>query len=485
MKGNNRRLIAQSKEVQFIAAGSPCQGFSQANQRKTTDQSLINISMVASVVSFVDFYKPKYAILENVLGMAKCGTRSKEQNVYAQVLCALVAMGYQVRSYILDAWNFGSPQGRTRVFFTITAPGLMPLPDPPQSHSHPSTIENRALGRTANGLPLGERYWGPTPFKYITIREATKDLPLKEDGKVDCIPFPDHRVTRNVSSVNQARIAQIPKYPQGMSFIEAANKGWMPKTQMDAWRWDHNFRSNHMSRAWKRVFPDGLLPTVTTACCPEDSISGQWLHWDADRPMTIMEARRAQGFPDYEVILGTPLLQWKIIGNSVARPVALALGVALRTAWLANEKLEAKASAKQFAQGLEIARKTAILPATKGKSLVPKSHLVSDDVAVSSTSNAQNDIAFRAAIRNRTLLTKTYSQPLHSPSNMEDPIVLSSDSEYSDSGSMAVFTSSPSKNSTRETTNSDIVVTKENNIIRIEVQKTGTHARETGHPRTD
>ena len=53
--------------------------------------------------------------------------------------------------------------------------------------------------------------------------------------------------------------------------------------------------------------------------------------------MTVMEVRRAQGYPDHEVIVGTPSMQWKIIGNSVARPVALALGVALRTAWLANE----------------------------------------------------------------------------------------------------------------------------------------------------
>ena len=60
--------------------------------------------------------------------------------------------------------------------------------------------------------------------------------------------------------------------------------------------------------------------------------------------MTVMEVRRAQGYPDHEVIVGTPAMQWKIIGNSVARPVALALGVALRTAWLANEDDDAKSS---------------------------------------------------------------------------------------------------------------------------------------------
>ena len=53
-----------------------------------------------------------------------------------------------------------------------------------------------------------------------------------------------------------------------------------------------------------------------------------------------MEVRRGQGFPDHEVLIGSPSEQWKIVGNSVARPVALALGVSLRTASLANTAKE-------------------------------------------------------------------------------------------------------------------------------------------------
>jgi hypothetical protein len=49
-----------------------------------------------------------------------------------------------------------------------------------------------------------------------------------------------------------------------------------------------------------------------------------------------MEARRAQGILDHELIFGLPSQQWKIIGNSVARSVSLALGLSLRQAWLSN-----------------------------------------------------------------------------------------------------------------------------------------------------
>ena len=49
-----------------------------------------------------------------------------------------------------------------------------------------------------------------------------------------------------------------------------------------------------------------------------------------------MEARRGQGLPDSEVLIGSPVEQWKILGNSVARPMALALGNSMRTSWRAN-----------------------------------------------------------------------------------------------------------------------------------------------------
>ena len=227
MKGKRSSFIAQKAEVDLIAAGSPCQGFSLANKFKTKDESVINVSMVASVVSFVDFYRPKYAILENVPNMANCGAKDQENNVFAQVLSSLVGMGYQVRPYLLDAWNFGCPQSRTRLFVSITAPGLTPLSDPPQSHSHPDGVKARALGKTANGLPLGTRYWDLTPFEYVTIKEATRDLPSNQHGKLTCIPHPDHRLSRNISALNQGRMECVPKYPEGMNFIKAFHRGVM------------------------------------------------------------------------------------------------------------------------------------------------------------------------------------------------------------------------------------------------------------------
>jgi DNA (cytosine-5)-methyltransferase 1 len=118
--------------------------------------------------------------------------------------------------------------------------------------------------------------------------------------------------------------------------MSAFSKGYMPQAQIDVFAWDNYIRARKDSKSWQRVKRDALMPTIMTAARPWDGVTGNCLHWDDHRLLTIMEVRRGQGYPDNEVIVGLPSEQWKIIGNSVARPVALALGLSIRTAWLAN-----------------------------------------------------------------------------------------------------------------------------------------------------
>ncbi|KAL9604294.1 MAG: hypothetical protein Q9179_001916 [Wetmoreana sp. 5 TL-2023] len=336
----NNGGVAQKGEVELIAAGSPCPGYSCANRHHASDRSLLNNSLVASVVAFVDFYRPKYLIMENVLGMASSGPKRSEGkgncNVFSQVLCVLVGLGYQVRPMILDAWNFGAPQSRTRLFITAAAPGLPPLAKPQASHSHPDGVVGRSLGKTANGLPFASREWAPTPFEYISIGEATKDLPENPDARTTIISHPDHRVTRNLSALDNVRLCCIPRFPPGMTFFKSAKLGWQPPPQMAAWHWDTELRSSDNSLAFQRAKENALLPTLTTSNSPGEALTGSALHWDAHRCLTVMEARRAQGVPDDEVIIGLPSTQWKIIGNAVARQVATAIGMSLRAACLAD-----------------------------------------------------------------------------------------------------------------------------------------------------
>jgi DNA (cytosine-5)-methyltransferase 1 len=123
-------LIPSPGEVEFISAGSPCQGFSLLNSHKENDKSLFNQSLVASVVAYIDFYHPKYGMLKNVLTMAQKG-RGRDGDVLSQLVCAVVGMGYQFHLFVVDAWSCGSPQARSRLFVSFAAPGLE-IPEQPR-----------------------------------------------------------------------------------------------------------------------------------------------------------------------------------------------------------------------------------------------------------------------------------------------------------------------------------------------------------------
>lgn len=343
LAGDDSSVIASVGEVQFIAAGSPCQGFSRVQQNKLSEQSLRNASMVASVATSVDIYHPERGLLENVHGMVM-GLGAEEQNVFQQLVCCLVAMGYQVEQFNVDAWSSGSPQSRSRIFVSFTAPGLTPLSAPVESHSHPMNANRRRLGTGANGLPFGVREIGQaTAFPFTTAGEATSDLPDIEDGSVGtCIRFPDHRLAARQKEWSRLVIKHIPLFPKCMSWRRTADMKLSPlppQLQRECAR-QSNLWMGASNKAYTRNDPDGVFPTIITTPNLECAMNGKYLHWRQHRALTVMEARRAQSYPDHEVLIGSTAKQWKIVGNSVARTVAVTFGMSLRQAWLGDVSLD-------------------------------------------------------------------------------------------------------------------------------------------------
>ncbi|KAI1849645.1 hypothetical protein JX266_004594 [Neoarthrinium moseri] len=337
--------VPRPGEIQFISGGSPCQGFSRLTTAKSqaTLKQWKNRSLVASFASFIDFYKPQFGLLENVPSMVQ-GENKRENCFFSQLVCSIVGLGYQVRIIYADAWSFGAPQLRSRVFLNFAAPGVrMPRPPTP-SHSHPSDVRMGKLGKMSNGQPIGERVHVLTPFKFVSAIEAAGDLPHIQDGKADfCVGFPDHRLSLGITAKGQSQMRLIPFHPYGMRFDKTyfgyeENGRRFPGIMTISDRDSHfpnpkELRMQPGSKGWGRVHPHDLFRTVVTACNPTDTRTGVVNHWQQQRPLTILEARRAQGFADHEVILGKPHQQWHIVGNSVARQAAMAFGLAIREAW--------------------------------------------------------------------------------------------------------------------------------------------------------
>ncbi|CZR57572.1 related to cytosine C5-DNA-methyltransferase [Phialocephala subalpina] len=346
MRGNPKdsKLIPAPGEVDFISAGSPCQGFSTMNASRNNDQGLLNQSLVASVAAYIDFYRPKYGVLENVLTMAQKG-RGRDEDVLSQLICAIVGLGYQLQLFVLDSWSCGMPQSRSRLFVSFAAPGFELLEHPKLSHSHPPKKDtDRGLGKMANGESFGKRIRGLTPFEFVSAGTALADLPDIGDGSTyQCIKFPEHVMPVALTTNQKRQIAAIPTHPRGMNFMTAWawGKGVMTPEQVACfplYRGNGELREtcSKGSKAFGRTNPRSLMTTILVSCKVGDSRAGRVMHWDQDRTFTTMEAKRAQGFPDDEILLGNAQEGWKILGNSVARGVALSIGLALREAWLKN-----------------------------------------------------------------------------------------------------------------------------------------------------
>ncbi|KAI1296007.1 S-adenosyl-L-methionine-dependent methyltransferase [Xylaria venustula] len=338
-------------DVQFISAGSPCPGFSLLTLDKTTSHQRKNQSLVASFASFVDLYRPLYGVLENVSAMVN-NKKLRHSCVFSQLVCALVGLGYQVQIQFLDAWSFGSSQTRSRIFLIFTAPGFQVPKAPKASHSHPPNTPLLRVGEMSCGRPFDSRELTPTPFKFVSIKDAVSDLPDVQDAKADyCVGYPDHRLSIGYTPIMRKQIQSIPTHPYGMNFTKAWRGALglppvMTPTERLLFPADGKERAGPNSKGWGRIHPNRLVGTIPTRCLPSDARVGRVNHWDQQRPITILEARRAQGFLDHEPIVGTRADQYKIVGNSVSRHVALVLGLAIREAWLGtllDERMSANA----------------------------------------------------------------------------------------------------------------------------------------------
>lgn len=156
MQGRFSRAVPAMGNVDFVSGGSPCSGFSRLTNDKTTAQQRKNQSLVAAFASFVDLYRPKYGLLENVPSIVQ-KRASRDQDVLSQLICAVVSLGYKTRFFLLDASVCGSPQRRSRVFLAFAAPGLRLPGKPPVTHAHLPDTRAHSLGRLPTGEPMAER----------------------------------------------------------------------------------------------------------------------------------------------------------------------------------------------------------------------------------------------------------------------------------------------------------------------------------------
>lgn len=322
-------LGLEKGELDLIAGGPPCQGFSiNAPIRSILDQ---RNHLFKEYLRFVSAFEPKTILIENVPGLVSF----ENGNTLQAILNALENLGYDADVRILGAAYYGVPQMRWRTIILGIHNKDLPekaFPEPMLDAPIKPNFTTYFAGHSLVHIPSGR-----TTKKYISVEEAIGDLPPlkagergKEIKEYFCPPSCDfqrrmrmaspgvlnHEATK-LSQINLERLSYIKPGGNWTDIPESL----LPKGMQRAKKGDHTKR-------YGRVTPDGLASTILTKCDPH---WGAFFHYSQDRSFTVREAARIQSFPDHFVFLGNQQEQFAQVGNAVPPLLAEAVGISIRS----------------------------------------------------------------------------------------------------------------------------------------------------------
>ena len=102
--------IARTEPVDLMVFGSPCQSFSLAGKRRGMDDARGNLALVA--LGVVRTVRPRWFVFENVPGLLS----SANGRDFGALLGQVEECGYGWAFRTIDAWFYGLPQRRRRLF---------------------------------------------------------------------------------------------------------------------------------------------------------------------------------------------------------------------------------------------------------------------------------------------------------------------------------------------------------------------------------
>ena len=322
-------------ELDLIAGGPPCQGFSiNAPVRSILDE---RNHLFKEYLRFVDAFAPRAILIENVPGLVSF----EHGATLHAILDALAELGYGADVRILGAAYYGVPQMRWRTFILGLRGKNLP------SHAFPEPICHAPIRPNFttifNGHSLVKETSPENSAKFVTVKEAIGDLPSLKCGEQGeeikeyaCEPFSDYQRRARIGSigvVNHEAPLLSKINLQRLQFIKPGGN-WtdipfdlLPKGMQRAKQGDHTKR-------YGRVEADGLASTILTKCDPH---WGAFIHYDQDRSFTVREAARIQSFPDHFIFTGTQGQQFAQVGNAVPPLLAESVGSAIKSILIEGE----------------------------------------------------------------------------------------------------------------------------------------------------
>lgn len=285
--------------IDVIVGGPPCQSFSTAGRRGTTQDP--RGTLLWDFLRFVSYVEPEIFLMENVRGLlsaalkhrpiaerpAKGGAPLTEDEEPGSVVrlfakdLAEVNGGYHLDIFEVNAVNYGAPQLRERALFIGNKFGrLIEFPAP--THGQGEAKKHQA------GL-----FDTPELLPWKTLGDALEGLNDPNPEVMDFSP----RKKRFLEMVPEgSNWRSLPEDIQK----ESMGKAWYAKGGRSGW--------------WRRLTFELPCPTLVTM---PNHASTALCHPRETRALSIREYSRIQEFPDNWHFCGTLAKKYAQVGNAV------------------------------------------------------------------------------------------------------------------------------------------------------------------------
>lgn len=291
--------------IDLVTGGPPCQGFSEIGRRQKEDP---RNSLVAHYFRAVATIRPKVFVMENVPNILA----PEYQNILAEGI-ALVQNQYTVlEPQTLMASDFGAATTRERTLIVGFDPARCP------EIKAEDFVQSSATG--------------------VTVKDAILDLPRACVSAAETNQWGWAKYTAGTDEV-------ISEYAQWARMLPPDGLGSVvAKEALIGGRVSGNYKTKHQQEVIKRfrstdpgsvekvsryhrLNANAACPTLRAGTGPDRGSfqSARPIHPTAPRVITVREAARLQGFPDWFLFHPTKWHSFRMIGNSVCPLFARAI----------------------------------------------------------------------------------------------------------------------------------------------------------------
>lgn len=299
------------RDVDLLAGGPSCQGYSTHGKRKAGDPRNFLFEHFVRIAAEI---QPKWILIENVQGLL---TFSKGY-FRDRILDSLKKIGYSSVVQLINTADYGVPQLRRRIIFLATRTNVAPsLPEP--THG------------------VGEDMFSRHLRPYVTVNDALSDLPLLgrrlDDDESDYVSPPKSAFQRyvrqyspkltlhqaNMLSEQAQALAKFIKEGYGLRDVPVKH---LPQRFKKMRRISNGALRRDCTTLYHRL--DRGKPAYTITCYFRNVASGPFMHPLEDRSLSFREAARLMSFQDRYRFEGVGIARQ--IGNAVPPLLAKTLG---------------------------------------------------------------------------------------------------------------------------------------------------------------